>query len=156
MCRNRKHYDALQREILEVIGSDLDKPIPYEQLNKLVYCEAIFKETVRLIPFLPTINRVSSADDEISGMQWPADTMFLVNTCGIHSHTSHWDEPEKFDPTRFLEKDAEPDGKGEMYTFLPFGGGARFCPGKIHFKIFKKYVFFCNFVNMNFFFRGFV
>ncbi|CAG8567261.1 3223_t:CDS:2 [Ambispora gerdemannii] len=39
---------------------------------------------------------------------------------------AHWQEPEKFIPERFLK------GKDtiEKNSFIPFGGGIRFCPGK--------------------------
>lgn len=45
------------------------------------------------------------------------------------SNTTHkspeiFPQPQKFDPTRF-------EGKGPApYTFVPFGGGPRMCPGK--------------------------
>lgn len=34
-------------------------------------------------------------------------------------------EPEKFDPSRYDDAKAFPP-----FTFVPFGGGARMCPGK--------------------------
>ena len=36
----------------------------------------------------------------------------------------YFPDPEKFDPSRF-------DGRGlEPFTFVPFGGGPRMCPGR--------------------------
>ena len=41
-----------------------------------------------------------------------------------HNNADYFPMPEKFDPTRF-----EGDGPAP-YTFIPFGGGPRMCPGK--------------------------
>ncbi|KAL6544739.1 hypothetical protein OROMI_023601 [Orobanche minor] len=41
----------------------------------------------------------------------------------IHRDPNLWDEPEKFKPERFDQKD------GEGYKLLPFGAGRRACPG---------------------------
>ncbi|CAG8555582.1 4611_t:CDS:1, partial [Ambispora gerdemannii] len=50
----------------------------------------------------------------------------IAHIAGIHMHKSHWQDPEKFIPERFLKgKDAI-----EKNSFIPFGGGVRLCPGR--------------------------
>lgn len=41
-------------------------------------------------------------------------------------HPQHWPEPDRFDPDRF---DAALHPPPQPYTYLPFGGGPRFCVG---------------------------
>jgi len=113
--------------------SEIDSIIPKSsgylscsELRKLKYCEAIIKETSRLIPAVPFVFRHTVSEFEIGGYKWPAGTDFHINFEGAHKHPGFWNNPKDFDPERFYKNDDDND-KG---AWMPFGGGRRICPGK--------------------------
>ncbi|RHZ70849.1 hypothetical protein Glove_265g13 [Diversispora epigaea] len=130
------------KEIDSVFGKDPNRKIAFDDLNKLIYCEAIIKEVLRVMSIVPIIFRTSLRDDKISGHQFSGQTQFMLNTYGIHHNKEHWINPEVFNPSRFLGKEEEvsdndnENGKNNQKSgihknsFIAFGGGPRMCPGK--------------------------
>ncbi|RIB06840.1 cytochrome P450 [Gigaspora rosea] len=119
------HYHEVRKVMLKeletVLGND---PITYEKLQKLHYCDAMIKEVLRIMPTVSVVFRVNSKPDEIDGHHFESSTIFMISLPGIHMHNAHWDNPQKFDPQRFMDKNIEGN------ILIPFGGGTRICPGK--------------------------
>ncbi|CAG8571222.1 8965_t:CDS:2 [Funneliformis caledonium] len=124
------HNPDVKKKMLEEIDGifqgDKTRPITEDDFHKLKYCEAIVKETDRVLPVLNMVVRYCQEPDEIAGYNWPAGTMFHVSAVTIHKHHDYWEEPEKFNPDRWMVKGFEP----KKYSFIMFGGGLRICPGR--------------------------
>ncbi|GES74966.1 cytochrome P450 [Rhizophagus clarus] len=124
------HHPDVKKKMLEeidrVFQGDRTRPITESDFHNLKYCEAIIKEVDRVHPVANMMARYSQEPDEIAGYNWPAGTMFHINAVTIHRHKDHWDEPNKFNPDRWMVKDFEP----YKYSFVMFGGGLRVCPGR--------------------------
>ncbi|KAG9291322.1 hypothetical protein G9A89_003974 [Geosiphon pyriformis] len=129
LCHYPETKALFLEEIEKVLGSDPDRKVQYDDLEKLVYCEAIIKEAARCTTLIPLVGRHTSAEEEIGGYKWKEGTFFWLHMHGIHQNSAQWKDPKRFDPTRFL-KDANGAEGIEKYSFLPFGGGTRLCPGR--------------------------
>jgi cytochrome P450 len=114
------------KEIDSIFQGDTIRPITKDDYYSLNYCEAIVKEVARVLPVVNAFSRYIDKPDEIAGYQWPADTSFLINIKAIHNNDEYWEEPNKFNPDRWLNENFEP----KKNSFIMFGGGLRLCPGR--------------------------
>ncbi|CAI9106160.1 OLC1v1005236C2 [Oldenlandia corymbosa var. corymbosa] len=121
--------NAMQKaveEIEKVVGRDRlleDRDVP-----KLSYLNNVIIETLRLYPPLPLLLPHKSREDtQIAGYHIPKGTLAMFSLWTIHRDPKLWDEPDKFKPERFDQK--EDIGVGNQgYNLLPFGLGRRSCP----------------------------
>ena len=95
-------------------------------VEKLVATRAVIDEALRLYPPAAIISRAAVADDEILGVKIPAGGTVFVAPYVLHRHRLLWDEPDYFNPWRFLP---EARGKIDRFAYLPFGAGPRVCIG---------------------------
>jgi cytochrome P450 len=103
-----------------------DRVPGWDDIHALSYTRAVIQETMRLYPPVWSIIRVALAEDEIGGHKvMPGDKIVLCPYI-VHHSPLYWDEPEKFDPARFMPENAK---KRAPYSYLPFSAGKRACIG---------------------------
>ena len=96
-----------------------------DDIAALPYITAIIEETLRLYPPAALVSRTAKAKDTLCGRQiHPGDTV-MIPIYTLHRHHMLWDEPDAFQPERFM------NGNGpERFAYLPFGDGPRICIGQ--------------------------
>jgi cytochrome P450 len=97
-------------------------PVSHDDLDRLPWLRACFDEAQRLQGFVVNA-REATVDDEIGGFDIPAGTTVAFSGQTLHRDPRWWRDPERFDPSRFLDDDIN------TYAFLPFGVGPRRCLG---------------------------
>ncbi|KAL7135329.1 hypothetical protein ABFS83_11G086700 [Erythranthe nasuta] len=125
LLKNPNKMEKLQHEVRRVAG--YNDEITEDDLEKLHYLKAVIKESIRLHSPAPLLVRESTQDTKVTGYDVPAGTMVVVNTWSIGRDPLLWDNPEDFNPERFLDNNV--DFRGVHFEFLPFGTGRRGCPG---------------------------
>jgi len=100
---------------------------PVEGLpERLVETRAVLDEAMWLYPPVVGITRTAARRDELAGRAIDRGTMEVVSPYVLHRHSLLWDDPDAFEPRRFLERAAR---KVDRYAYLPFGIGPRMCIG---------------------------
>ncbi|MEM8570881.1 MAG: cytochrome P450 [Pseudomonadota bacterium] len=118
--------DIMARLEEEIDAAPLDELPPHKWLSALPFAEAVIKESLRLFPPAPELSRTALEDDHIGDLTIKAGTEVHVTSWLIHRNRNLWENPDAFDPDRFLGE----RGKSiDRYQFLPFSTGPRVCIG---------------------------
>ena len=125
LARNPEWQERLREEV-----AALDPALPLtEQLDRLILTEYAFKESLRMMPPVPSIPRRALKDFSFGGYDIPAGTSVGTAITYTHRMAEYWPDPERFDPLRFTPEAS----KGRhRFAWVPFGGGAHMCIG-LHF-----------------------
>ncbi|CAH0554677.1 unnamed protein product [Brassicogethes aeneus] len=127
IANNKDAQDKLHEEIETIFGTS-DRGITFEDLPELKYLERCIKESLRLYPSVPMISRITNGDIETKdGYRIPAQTCVNVHIYDLHRNPDYFEDPEKFDPDRFLPERAQ---KRHPFVYIPFSAGPRNCIGQ--------------------------
>lgn len=113
----------LEAELKEVLAGRLPSLADFPRLS---YTRSVIQETLRLYPPAWFMARSVTNDDTIGGYTIPKGSFVILSPYVTHRHPKFWENPEGFDPDRFMN-----DGAKNMprFAYFPFGGGARQCIG---------------------------
>jgi cytochrome P450 len=120
-------YPEVEEKLWSELRQVLNGRKPTAQdLSKLPYTGRVVKEAMRLYPPAWAIVRKSLQQCEIGGYQVPAGSTVMMNQWVMHRDPRYYDQPERFNPDRWLDERAKAIPK---FAYFPFGGGPRACIG---------------------------
>ncbi|RMG83751.1 MAG: cytochrome P450 [Chloroflexi bacterium] len=113
----------LREELDSVLG---DRSPTFADLPNLRYTEMVVKEAMRLYPPAWILSRMPTEPITIGGYVVHPQSVVIMSQWAMHRHPNYWEEPERFDPTRFTPEKEQARPK---FAYFPFGGGPRICIG---------------------------
>ncbi|XP_078605868.1 cytochrome P450 2J4-like [Branchiostoma floridae x Branchiostoma japonicum] len=117
--------ERVQTEIDAVVGGALPA---LSHRSRLPYTDACIMEAQRIRTVVPLgLPHATTRQVTINGFDLPAGTQVLSNLWSVHMDPEYWPDPERFDPSKFLDAEGRIINKPD--AFMPFSGGRRGCPG---------------------------
>ncbi|KAL0310316.1 UNVERIFIED_CONTAM: Retrovirus-related Pol polyprotein from transposon RE2 [Sesamum calycinum] len=99
--RNPEVMEKAHKELSEVVG--LNNIVEEFHIPKLVYLDAVIKESLRIHPTGPLlIPRTPSQSCTVGGYSIPKDSAVIINIWSIQRDPLAWNNPLEFIPERFL------------------------------------------------------
>ena len=96
-------YPEVQQKVLnEIIKIEEQKGNIVEQLQKMIYTNAVLNEAMRLYPPAWITDRQNVEDDTIAEFNIKKGTLIGISFYELHRNPKYWKHPNKFDPERFL------------------------------------------------------
>ena len=115
--------ERLEKEIDALCG---DADLASFAIDRLIITKAVIEEALRLYPPAASMTRQPIGEDEVAGHKVDRRTRVVISPWVLHRHRRLWDEPERFDPSRFLPEARQ---RIDRFAYLPFGAGPRICIG---------------------------
>lgn len=126
LCRHPEHWAHLRAEADDCIGS---REMTFDDLHRLPYAAAVFKETLRLRPPIWLFGREATRHCTLGNWEIRKGDQVIVTPWVMHHDAAVFDRPREFLPRRWLDG---LEARLPRNAYLPFGGGSRMCAG-IHF-----------------------
>lgn len=115
--------DKAWQETVSVIGNRQPQP---DDMGKLEYIRAVFREALRLYPPVGFFARQSLNRTTLRDKTVPKGSAVVISPWLIHRHREYWQAPDDFNPERFGKEETRASLKN---AYLPFGLGPRICIG---------------------------
>ena len=124
LARAPQWQDRLRDEVQRAIRSS--QRVGPGTIERLPLTLRVLKESMRLYPPAPVMTRLANQDLDLAGIHVPKGSLIVIPIFVLHRHQRLWNDPDRFDPDRFLP---ENEAKYPRTQFMPFGFGPRICIG---------------------------
>jgi cytochrome P450 len=116
--------ERVREEVRRVVGQG--GRVSRADIGKLPLLDAVFQEAMRLYSPVPILMRLTTRPVTVGGVALKKGAMIIVPIYVIHRHRKLWQDPLRFDPSRFA-----PEAKAGRHrcAYMPFGAGPRTCIG---------------------------
>jgi cytochrome P450 len=112
-----------QERVAEEAQAALPCAAPIDQLPIL---RRVLDESLRLYPPVPRMDRQTVAADTLRQAATQPGDIVSIWPWLLHRHQDLWDDPDAFDPDRWLP---ERRAGYHRFQYIPFGAGQRICVG---------------------------
>lgn len=116
--------ERLWRELDDLL--DTESP-SLDELRRFQYTGQVIEEALRLYPPGWLLTRRALKDDHLGDYFVPAGTEIYVSPYFIQRHPELWEDPDRFDPSRF---NVSRSAHQHRLATLPFSDGPRNCIGE--------------------------
>ncbi|CAG5014227.1 unnamed protein product [Parnassius apollo] len=131
---HKEVQDKIYKELEEVFGQS-DRDVEKQDLPRLTYLEAVVKESLRLYPIAPVINRLIDKDLKLKNYTLYSGKNCLLLIYGVHRHPVWGEDANDFKPERWLNPETLPKNSN---SFMAFSLGRRNCIGKVYAMMWLK------------------
>lgn len=127
LAQNRDACAAIEAEALAVLGEGMEGNIADgSKIRALTQAERAFSEALRLYPPAWCFSRELLESDRLGDIDIPAGATIIISPYIFHRKPELWPEPDRYDPTRFIEG---AENARHPYAYFPFAGGRHSCIG---------------------------
>ncbi|MFL6145068.1 MAG: cytochrome P450 [Labedaea sp.] len=124
LSRHPELQDRLAGEVGQVLAGHA---LSSDDLAKFGGLRRVITEVLRLYPPVWLLSRRATENLRLGSHEIPAGSQVLFSIYAIHRDAQVYDQPDTFDPDRWLPPRGQATPRG---SFLPFGAGNRGCIGE--------------------------
>ncbi|OWR46405.1 cytochrome P450 CYP4L4 [Danaus plexippus plexippus] len=122
-------YPNVQEKILEeqktILGDDLTRDPTYSEVQQMKYLDCVIRESLRIFPSVPLIERMITEDSQVGELRIPKNTSVIINILELQRHPDLYEDPMEFRPERFETMNAK-----NAFSWIAFSAGPRNCIGQ--------------------------
>lgn len=117
-----QHPSVMRRLDAELQTLPAERTPTVDELARLPLADHVIKESLRLLPSVVYLPRITTEAVTLGPHELPSGTMIVASPYVSHHLPDVFPEPERFLPDRWADSPAP-------WGYIPFGAGARLCLG---------------------------